>query len=181
MPTAAMSPSSVIAVVRGHLAVDACARVLAALRGRDRSTRLEWQRGRQGSGYDKANLLDHRDGDVGVGVDGLVAVLGAPSAFDAWWLVYPTGSGIPAHTDPPPIDDVVHLRANLVLATGDGGGFVADDVDIALGVGDLVVFRPDVVRHAVGTVTSGERHVLSVGTIWPAERASDIVRRAHRP
>ena len=161
-----------LVVIRRHLDEAGC-RTL-----RDASSRLslQWRRGRQGSGYDKASLLDHlADFNVGIAVEALNARLGHPAAIDAWWIVYPPGSGVPAHTDPAPVDGFVHLRANLVVSAGDAGGvFVANGKGVDLDVGDLVVFRPDRVEHAVTLVVGGARHVLSVGTIWSEDDARAV-------
>ncbi len=138
---------------------------------------LEWLQGRQASGYDKASLLDHcapktAAADV---VAGLTALLGSPPGVDAWWIVYPPGSGIPPHTDPVAVDGYVHVRANLVVSQGEGGVFVADGVAVALDVGDVVVFRPDSIEHAVTTVVGSARHVVSVGTLWPEAEAATLL------
>ncbi len=164
-----------LVVIRRHLDVVDC----AALHDACARLPLQWQPGRQGSGYDKASVLDHLDDViVGAAVAAIVRVLGDPQAVDGWWIVYPPGSGIAAHVDPAPVDGYAHVRANLVVSQGRGGVFVADDFEVALDVGDLVVFRPDVVRHAVTTVEGSARHVLSVGTIWPVEMACDVFMRA---
>ena len=147
-------------------------RVIAAIEGLP----LAYVGGRQGGGYLKASLDDVRAVD---GLRGpllrLEALLGHPPAVDRYWLVYPTGSSIGAHTDPCPADGLVHLRANLVVDVGDGGDFQAGGRTVDLGVGDAVVFRPDVVVHAVSTVTRGTRRVLSVGTVMSAEAAAAVL------
>lgn len=108
-----------------------------------------------------------------------MALLGHPPAFDAWWLVYPVTSHIPAHTDPSPADGLAHVRVNVVVARAEGsdaedagGVLVADGAPVPLQVGDAVVFRPDVVEHAVTAVSLAPRCVLSVGTVVAPDDAA---------
>jgi hypothetical protein len=131
--------------------------------------------GRQGGGYAKAELLATDDVAVVAVISALRTVLHEPPGIDAWSISYPAGSAIPVHTDPSPADGLVHVRANLLLEAAVGGVFVGDDVAVDLAVGDLVVFRPDVVRHAVTTVQRGHRRVLSVGTVMSASSASSCL------
>jgi hypothetical protein len=70
-------------------------------------TAFRWQRGRQGSGYDKMLLLTAR----------------WPLPFDSYLIRYPEGSAIPPHTDP--VKEARHYRLNVVLkASPRGGEFV---------------------------------------------------------
>lgn len=159
-------------VRRAAIDVDAVTALLQAIDG----VPLVFVGGRQGGGYQKAALDDVR---AVAGLRGpllkLEALLGHPPAVDRYWLVYPTGSSIGAHTDPSPADGLVHLRANLVVDVGDGGEFQAGGQTVDLGVGDAVLFRPDVVVHAVTPVTRGTRRVLSVGTVMTAEAARAVL------
>lgn len=168
--------STPLAIVRRFLAPDDCAHVVAALD----ALPLRFERGRQGTGYDKADLIEIRDPVVVDVVAQVRALLGAPPAIDAWWLVYPPGSHIPAHTDPSPADGLAHIRANLVLERAAGGAFVADCRAIDLDVGDAVLFRPDVVVHAVSLVRERPRRLLSVGTVMAEDAAATIVSAACR-
>jgi len=167
-----------VAVVRGLFDPAACA-VLGAAIARLALPRIS---GRQATGYDKADLVAAagRDATVDVAVAQLVAVLGRPAAYDAWWLSYPDGSHIPPHTDESPAPGLAHVRVNVVI-TKDGGGVLrCDDQVVDLAVGDAVVFRPDVVVHAVSAVVGAPRLVLSVGTVMAvgdAERLIDAARR----
>ena len=67
-------------------------------------TALRWQRGRQGSGYDKMLLLTAR----------------WPLPFDSYLIRYPEGSAIPPHTDP--VSTGRHYRLNIVLKASPRGG-----------------------------------------------------------
>ena len=62
-----------------------------------------------------------------------------------------------------------------MVDVGDGGEFQAGGQTVDLGVGDAVLFRPDVVVHAVTPVTRGTRRVLSVGTVMTAEAARAVL------
>lgn len=169
-----MGVSDALVVVRKAVAVSACERV------RDVVTPLALvsEPGRQGTGYGKTSLLPHLDHPALVNVVDLVrAALGDPSAFDAWWLTYPVGSHIPEHVDPAPVDGLCHLRANLVVVRGHGGDFIANGECIDLDVGDLVVFRPDVVPHAV-SVVDAPRALLSLGTLWDASSVQAVLTAA---
>jgi hypothetical protein len=98
--------------------------------------RLRWQPGRQGTGYRKLLLARGR-------------------RWDLYLLDYPAGTSIPTHVDSVP--GRRHWRANLVLR-----GERAFAGDAVLRVGPFVVFRPDVMPHAVKTVAR-RRLVLSFG------------------
>jgi hypothetical protein len=173
-PANAANTARPLRVVRAAVDRDAVAALVAAVDARP----LSFTGGRQGGGYQKATLDDLVD-VVGIGgpLQQLAALLGAPLAVDRYWLVYPMGSSIAAHTDPSPADGLVHLRANLVVDVAEGGAFEADGAIIELGIGDAVVFRPDLVVHQVTRVTRGTRRVLSVGTIVSAEAAAAVLSR----
>jgi len=98
--------------------------------------RLRWQPGRQGTGYKKLLVAQGRH-------------------WDLYVLDYPAGTSIPTHLDPVP--GRRHWRANLVV-----WGERAFEGDTVLRVGPFVVFRPDVMPHAVTTVRR-RRIVLSLG------------------
>jgi hypothetical protein len=156
--------SDALVVVRNAVAVSACRRVVDVVS----SLASAAEPGRQGSGYKKTCLLGYLDHPAIVDVVGVMRrALLDPVAFDAWWITYPVGSHVPEHTDPAGVDGLCHVRANLVVVRGRGGDFIADGETIDLDVGDLVVFRPDIVRHAV-TVVDEPRALLSLGTWWEA-------------
>ena len=121
---------------------------------------VTFESGRQGTGYDKASLLDV------IMADRLVKIarraLGEPLLYDAWLLRYPVGSEIPVHTDPP-IEGMCHVRLNALALASDGGVLYVDGAELPLDGGDAYLFRPDVMRHMVTKVEANERLVLSVG------------------
>lgn len=168
--------STPLAVLRRLFSPGDCARVIAALD----ALPLRFGRGRQGTGYDKADLVDVGDPIMVDVVDRLKAALGGPPAVDAWWIVYPPGSHIPAHTDPSPAEGFAHVRVNLMLERSVGGAFVASCRAVDLDVGDAVLFRPDVVVHAVGLVKERPRRVFSVGTVMPLADAEALLSAACR-
>jgi hypothetical protein len=102
---------------------------------------FRWEAGRQGTGYRKLRL--------GQGAD-----------WDLWVIDYPPGTSIPRHVDPVP--GRKHWRVNLRLRGED-----LYDGAAAWRLGPLVVFRPDVMPHAVRT-TARRRLVLSFGFTTPA-------------
>jgi hypothetical protein len=61
------------------------------------SQAFRWQRGRQGTGYDKM----------------LLATASWPIPFDSYLIRYPDGSEIPPHTDP--VSTGRHYRLNIGL------------------------------------------------------------------
>ena len=110
------------------------------------STALRWQRGRQGTGYDKMLLLTAR----------------WPLPFDSYLLRYPEGTEIPPHTDP--VQQGRHYRLNLILkAPRSGGKFVCASPLYASA--RIKLFRPDASEHSVTRVVGGSRYVLSVGWV----------------
>jgi hypothetical protein len=110
-----------------------------------------WQRGRQGTGYDKM----------------LLATAPWPLPFDCYLIRYPDGSEIPPHTDP--VQSGRHYRLNLVLkAPRAGGEFICREPIFA--TRRIKLFRPDVCEHAVTRVQGGSRYVFSLG--WIVGRSS---------
>lgn len=103
---------------------------------------MNWQEGRQGTGYFKLPLL-----------------ISERFKFDSYILKYPKGSSIPTHTDPAP-KGKKHFRFNLT--------FWGDYNAVKLGAPALMrcwrayLFRPDLVPHSVEEVDS-LRFVLSIG------------------
>ena len=122
------------------------------------ATAFRWQRGRQGSGYDK-----------------MLLVTGTwPLPFDGWLIRYPEGSHIPPHTDP--VTSGRHYRLNVILRSPRAGGeFVCATPIFA--TRRLKLFRPDACEHAVTRVEGGSRWVLSVGWVRDAPRPVDRRRR----
>ena len=111
---------------------------------------FRWQRGRQGTGYDKMLLLT------------------APWPFDCYLIRYPDGSEIPPHTDP--VAAGRHYRLNVILkAPRSGGEFVCAKPLFA--TTRIKLFRPDACEHSVTRVVGGSRYVLSVGWVLGKNRA----------
>lgn len=107
---------------------------------------LRWDRGRQGTGYDKL----------------LIAANPFVVPFDVYLLRYPVGSHIPPHRDPLPAGR--HFRLNIVVRkSAAGGDFVCDNPIYASK--RINLFRSDISTHAVTTVEGRPRYVLSVGWV----------------
>jgi hypothetical protein len=110
------------------------------------SSWFRWQRGRQGTGYDKM----------------LLATAPWPIPFDCYLLHYPDGAEILPHTDP--VTDRRHYRINIVLKSSPrGGDFICATPIFASK--RIKVFRPDVCEHSVTRVEGGSRYVLSIGWV----------------
>jgi len=112
---------------------------------------FRWQRGRQGTGYDKMLLL----------------TAPWPLPFDCYLIRYPDGSEIPPHTDP--VAAGRHYRLNVILkAPPSGGEFVCAKPLFA--TTRIKLFRPDACEHSVTRVVGGSRYVLSVGWVLGKNR-----------
>ena len=110
------------------------------------TTAFRWQRGRQGTGYDKMLLFTAR----------------WPLRFDSYLIRYPDGSEIPPHRDP--VSAGRHYRLNLILKSPRAGGeFVCDAPLFA--TRRIKLFRPDACSHSVTRVVGGSRYVLSLGWV----------------
>ncbi|MBV8659104.1 MAG: 2OG-Fe(II) oxygenase [Burkholderiales bacterium] len=113
------------------------------------SVAFRWQRGRQGTGYDKMLLLTAR----------------WPVPFDSYLIRYPAGASIPPHTDPVQLGQ--HYRLNVVLKSSPAGGeFVCATPIFASR--RIKLFRPDACEHSVTHVEGGSRYVLSIGWVLKA-------------
>jgi hypothetical protein len=111
---------------------------------------FRWQRGRQGTGYDKMLLL----------------TAGWPLPFDSYLIRYPVGAQIPPHTDP--VQAGRHYRLNIVLkASRAGGEFVCATPIYASR--RIKLFRPDACEHSVTRVEGSSRYVLSLGWVLKAQ------------
>jgi hypothetical protein len=107
---------------------------------------LRWQRGRQGTGYDKMLLL----------------TAPWPVPFDSYLIRYPEGTSIPPHTDP--VQQGRHYRLNIVLkAPKSGGEFIC--ASPIFSSRRIKLFRPDLCEHSVTEVRCGSRYVLSIGWV----------------
>ena len=105
---------------------------------------FRWQRGRQGTGYDKMLLLTAT----------------RPVAFDCYLIRYPEGSSIPPHTDP--VTAGRHFRLNVVLKASPAGGEFVCATPI-YSSRRIKLFRPDACEHCVTEVKGGSRYILSIG------------------
>lgn len=108
---------------------------------------FNWEPGRQGTGYEKLQLLN----------------LWKPFSrykLDLYLLRYKVGSGIPNHRDPFPKHS--HYRLNIYLWNAKSGG-VPEHANTIIHNRFFTLFRPDLYTHSVSTVTSGVRYVLSLG------------------
>jgi hypothetical protein len=107
---------------------------------------FRWQRGRQGSGYDKM----------------LLATAKWPLPFDSYLIRYPEGSAIPPHTDP--VQSGRHYRLNIILKSPKSGGeFICATPIFA--TKRIKLFRPDACEHSVTQVVGGSRYVFSLGWV----------------
>jgi hypothetical protein len=107
---------------------------------------LRWQRGRQGTGYDKLLLM--------------VNPFLVP--FDLYLLRFPEGTAIPPHRDP--VTGRRHFRLNVILKKSRSGGeFVCENPIYASS--RLNLFRSDTSIHSVTRVEGGTRYVLSLGWV----------------
>jgi 2OG-Fe(II) oxygenase superfamily len=107
---------------------------------------FRWQRGRQGSGYDRMLLL----------------TAPWPLPFDSYLIRYPEGSSIPPHTDP--VEHGRHYRLNVILKSSKSGGeFVC--ASPIYSSKRVKLFRPDACEHSVTRVEGGSRYVLSIGWV----------------
>ena len=107
---------------------------------------LRWQKGRQGTGYDKLLIL--------------VNPLLIP--FDLYLLRFPDGTEIPPHRDP--VTGRRHYRLNLILWKPRAGGeFVCEDPIFE--TKRIKLFRSDLSTHSVTKVEGGTRYVLSLGWV----------------
>lgn len=107
---------------------------------------FKWERGRQGTGYDK-----------------MLLVTGTwPLGFDSYLIKYPEGSSIPPHTDP--VKTGSHYRLNIIIwKSPRGGDFVCENPMLSLP--RIKLFRPDQSIHSVTAVEGGPRYVLSIGWV----------------
>ena len=107
---------------------------------------LRWDRGRQGTGYDKLLLLENH-------------VL---LPFDGYLLRYPAGSSVPPHRDR--VQGGRHFRLNIVLKRSPGGGEFVCERPLYRSA-RVNLFRSDLSEHAVTRVEGGSRYVLSIGWV----------------
>jgi hypothetical protein len=114
------------------------------------SQAFRWQRGRQGTGYDKM----------------LLATARWPLPFDSYLIRYPEGSEIPPHTDP--VQAGRHYRLNIVLKSPRSGGEFVCATPV-FETRRIKLFRPDACEHSVTRVVGGSRYVFSLGWVRAAK------------
>lgn len=107
---------------------------------------LNWTTGRQNGSYFKKLVYQFKCFGYG---------------FDCYLLKYVPGSFIQRHVDP--VDDYSHYRLNIVLWAAERGGCFTTDSSIFRIGNRVILFRPDVNKHAVSEVLNGNRYVLSIG------------------
>lgn len=110
---------------------------------------LNWQKGRQQSGYDKL----------------LLAYISMGIKVDLFLLRFPIGSEIPPHRDI--VKAGRHFRLNIIIKKSkEGGEFICEKP--ILNLDRIKLFRSDVYTHSVTKVSGSTRYVLSVGWILAA-------------
>ena len=126
-------------------------------------TCVEWEDGRQGSGYRKGYIDSGEELPV-AGFPGFLYEFFFKQLFpldpkhivgwDTYVLHYPVGSYIAPHKDPME-KGFEHWRMNYVLEHGDGTFFVHPEqwVPIQAQRGDAILFRPDILTHSVSQVS----------------------------
>ncbi len=108
---------------------------------------INWEYGRQGTGYLKKKLFENHSGLL----------------FDLYLLKFPKGCFIPKHRDEIGFGKR-HLRVNIILkGAKKGGKFICEKSIINLPF--IKVFRPDLYEHEVTKIEEGTRYVLSFGAV----------------
>ena len=128
-----------------------------------------WIGGRQGTGYRKLDVKALSLGLPELRAEALALLAPPhPDFYDEWILLYEPGDFILPHRDPPLAEGLAHWRLNVLVEAGAGGELTLNGASKAFIPGDAVLFRPDVVEHAVSEILSGHRLVWSLGTNRPA-------------
>ena len=111
--------------------------------------KLDWEPGRQGTGYEKLKLFNRWK-------------FSSRFKWDLYLIRYPVGSGIPRHMDSVPKHR--HYRLNIYLWNAKVGGTPEHDGAI-FSNRFFTFFRPDLCVHSVSPVVMGTRYVLSFGFV----------------
>lgn len=119
--------------------------------------KLNWEPGRQGTGYEKLKLFNRWK-------------FFSRFKWDLYLLRYTVGAGIPLHCDPVP--NHKHYRLNVYLWNAKAGGVPEHDGTI-ISNRFFTLFRPDLHTHSVTPVTAGVRYVLSFGFVRRVEIPND--------
>ena len=107
---------------------------------------FRWDKGRQGTGYDKMLLITSY----------------CPIPFDSYIIRYPEGSEIPPHIDS--VQSGKHYRLNIVIKDcKQGGEFICKN--LIFETKRIKFFRPDISEHSVSKVIKGNRYIFSIGWI----------------
>ena len=101
---------------------------------------MKWQKGRQGSGYFKLQLI-------------------ALSFFDCYFIKIPKGVSVPRHVDI--IPGKRHYRLNIdIIKPKIGGVFIGKTI---FKLPRITLIRPDIDAHSVTEVFEGHSLILSIG------------------
>lgn len=106
---------------------------------------IQWQNGRQNSGYFKRLLL----------------TFNKPFHFDMYLLKFPEGSFIKEHIDPLK-EGYKHFRLNIILKKPSSGGIFYTEKSI-FEKNRIKFFRPDLYKHSVSKIIKGDRFIISIG------------------
>lgn len=137
----------------------------------DHLDNLEWEKGRQGTGYEKAVVPLTNNVFQALAKRSLHAMKSSfDNVFDCFILKYPLDSFIPDHRDPAP-EGKEHWRFNAIVSGTDPAGsphsgrFFIEDREVDLREKDAIIFRPDRYVHSVSSILYSPRYVWSVGTL----------------
>lgn len=81
--------------------------------------------------------------------------------IDSHLIKFPMNSFIPEHIDT--VDNYNHYRLNIILKKPTIGGHFKIDENIFSIFNRIFLFRPDLYKHSVSKIISGERFVWSLG------------------
>lgn len=105
--------------------------------------KMDWQHGRQNSGYSKLRLFEVR----------------WPIGVDCYLLKFEDGVSVPSHIDP--VDNKKHYRLNVTLHNPvHGGEFICERCIFKFW--RVCLFRPDINKHSLTTVR-GKLIMFSLG------------------
>jgi hypothetical protein len=108
--------------------------------------KLNWDSGRQKSGYKKFKILESKR-----------------FLFDMYLLYYPQGSAISGHVDK--VTHGNHYRLNFTIKKAKKGGVFLLAGKPIFRLGRIVIFRPDKQCHSVSQIQKGYRIVFSIGWV----------------
>lgn len=128
-----------------------------------------WERGRQGSGYEKFDLKLFSDlPELSQLIKRTLTQIdwrNERQSWDAWIIHYRLGDFVAPHRDDVPYG-LRHKRLNAIIRQSyTGGDFLVDGRYVPLSDRDAVMFYPGEVTHEVTPVTAGLRLVFSAGIV----------------